>query len=93
MFFENMILTRIQSDGRNFSSCILNDALQGFYVNATKAPYSTHYHMYNYVTNELPNLLKEHFCIGNDNLRSITGHSMVRIKYSFRQFIVVGFEQ
>jgi len=48
----------------------------GFYVNATKAPYSTHYHMYNYVTIELPNLLKEHFSIGKDNLRSITGHSM-----------------
>eukprot|EP00804_Cyclotella_cryptica_P018871 CCRYP_006415-RD/>CCRYP_006415-RD protein AED:0.17 eAED:0.17 QI:85/1/1/1/1/1/11/1521/690 len=48
----------------------------GFYVNATQEPYSTHYHMYSYVTEELPALLESEFSIGKDCLRSISGHSM-----------------
>ncbi len=48
----------------------------GFYVDATKAPYDQHYHMYTYVTQELPKLLLEEFNLGGNGLRSISGHSM-----------------
>mmetsp|Transcript_17370 Transcript_17370/g.28537 ORF Transcript_17370/g.28537 Transcript_17370/m.28537 type:complete len:457 (+) Transcript_17370:100-1470(+) len=48
----------------------------GFYVNATEEPYSTHYQMYTYVTEELPALLESQFNIGKNGLRSISGHSM-----------------
>lgn len=48
----------------------------GFYINATQEPYSTHYHMYDYITQELPSLLNENFNIGKDNVKSICGHSM-----------------
>ena len=30
----------------------------GFYVNATQAPWSEHYHMYDYITRELPELIE-----------------------------------
>jgi S-formylglutathione hydrolase len=47
----------------------------GFYVNATQAPWSRHYRMYDYVLDELPNLV-----VGNlpiDGARAgIFGHSM-----------------
>ena len=33
----------------------------GFYVDATKAPYSEHYRMWRYVTEELPALIAERF--------------------------------
>ncbi len=33
----------------------------GFYVNATQSPWSQHYRMYDYVTEELPALVQEHF--------------------------------
>jgi S-(hydroxymethyl)glutathione dehydrogenase/alcohol dehydrogenase len=46
----------------------------GFYVNATEEPYSTHYHMYNYITQELPAVLKEEWGIGA--IKGISGHSM-----------------
>ena len=48
----------------------------GFYINATEEPYSEHYHMYTYVTEELPALLESQFNIGSNGLKSITGHSM-----------------
>lgn len=47
----------------------------GFYVNATQAPWSTHYRMYDYVTQELPALVEAHFP-AMPGLRSISGHSM-----------------
>lgn len=47
----------------------------GFYVNATQLPWSKHYHMYDYVTRELPALLEKHFPF-IPGLRSISGHSM-----------------
>ncbi|MFV0276980.1 MAG: S-formylglutathione hydrolase [Parahaliea sp.] len=47
----------------------------GFYVNATQAPWSRHYHMYDYITEELPILLEEHFPLDTD-CASIFGHSM-----------------
>jgi S-formylglutathione hydrolase len=48
----------------------------GFYVNATQAPWSKHYHMYDYVTKELPQVL-EHSELPLDTANcSIMGHSM-----------------
>src|SRR5690606_12452714 len=46
----------------------------GFYVNATQAPWNTHYRMYDYVTQELPALIEAHFPV--TAARSISGHSM-----------------
>ena len=46
----------------------------GFYVNATEEPWRRHYHMYDYVVKELPELVEELFPISNR--RSISGHSM-----------------
>ena len=46
----------------------------GFYVNATQAPWSKNYHMYNYVVHELPALVEANFPATNQ--RSISGHSM-----------------
>jgi S-formylglutathione hydrolase len=47
----------------------------GFYVNATQAPWSRHYHMYDYVVQELPALVAEHFPV-DDKRVGISGHSM-----------------
>jgi S-formylglutathione hydrolase len=46
----------------------------GFYVNATEAPWSAHYNMYDYVTRELPVLVEEKFPVTGK--RSVSGHSM-----------------
>lgn len=46
----------------------------GFYVNATQAPWSGHYHMYDYITRELPALVEEQLPVSNQ--RSVSGHSM-----------------
>jgi S-formylglutathione hydrolase len=45
----------------------------GFYVNTTEEPYSKHYQMYSYITEELPALLEKEFKIGMFGLRSISG--------------------
>lgn len=47
----------------------------GFYVNATQAPWSPHFRMWDYVAEELPTLLSRSFEIDADR-QSITGHSM-----------------
>nr|WP_277749294.1 S-formylglutathione hydrolase [Parahaliea mediterranea] len=47
----------------------------GFYVNATEAPWDRHYRMYDYITEELPILLAEHFAVDTGRA-SIFGHSM-----------------
>jgi len=47
----------------------------GFYVNATQAPWNTHYQMYDYITQELPALVAEHFPIDQER-SAIMGHSM-----------------
>lgn len=47
----------------------------GFYVNATRQPWSKHYHMYDYVTRELPALVEASLPLVA-GLRSISGHSM-----------------
>lgn len=46
----------------------------GFYVDATEAPWNKHYHMYSYVTQELPALISTHFPAQKKS--SIFGHSM-----------------
>ncbi|HVR81267.1 MAG TPA: S-formylglutathione hydrolase [Luteimonas sp.] len=46
----------------------------GFYLNATQAPWSQHYRMYDYVVDELPALVDE--CFATTKARSISGHSM-----------------
>lgn len=47
----------------------------GFYVNATEAPWSQHYHMYDYITREFYALVFEHFP-GDAKRHGLTGHSM-----------------
>ncbi|HLL21501.1 MAG TPA: S-formylglutathione hydrolase [Kofleriaceae bacterium] len=46
----------------------------GFYVDATRAPWASHYRMYSYVVDELPALVESAFPI--DDRRGIFGHSM-----------------
>ncbi len=46
----------------------------GFYVNATQAPWSGHYRMYDYVVQELPALIEANFPVSDR--RGISGHSM-----------------
>ncbi len=46
----------------------------GFYVNATQPPWNRHYQMYDYVVNELPQLVEAIFPVSNK--RAISGHSM-----------------
>lgn len=47
----------------------------GFYVDATEAPWSENYHMYSYITVELPNLLTSIEQLDSTR-QSISGHSM-----------------
>jgi S-formylglutathione hydrolase len=46
----------------------------GFYLNAMRSPWSTHYRMYDYVVTELPALIEAHFPV--TDARAISGHSM-----------------
>jgi S-formylglutathione hydrolase len=45
-----------------------------FYVNATQEPWRAHYQMYDYVVNELPQLIESTFAVSKK--RAISGHSM-----------------
>lgn len=47
----------------------------GFYINATQAPFATHYRMYDYIADELPALLAAHLPMLSATA-SISGHSM-----------------
>lgn len=47
----------------------------GFYVDATQAPFARNYHMWSYVTDELPELIATHFP-ADAKRQSIMGHSM-----------------
>ena len=47
----------------------------GFYVNATQAPWSNHYRMYDYVMSELPELIEQNLPL-IPAVKSISGHSM-----------------
>ena len=46
----------------------------GFYLNATKSPWSRHYQMYDYITKELPILIEQTFPVTSQ--RAISGHSL-----------------
>ena len=46
----------------------------GFYVNATQAPWNKHFQMYDYIVNELPELIESTFPVTQQ--RAISGHSM-----------------
>jgi S-formylglutathione hydrolase len=47
----------------------------GFYVNATRDPWASHFHMYDYVVNELPGIIESSFPV-NTGRQGIFGHSM-----------------
>lgn len=47
----------------------------GFYVNATESPWAPHFSMWDYVTEELPDLVFRAFPL-EETLQAITGHSM-----------------
>jgi len=47
----------------------------GFYLDATREPWSKHYRMRSYIEAELPDLIAEHFPADMER-QSITGHSM-----------------
>jgi S-formylglutathione hydrolase len=47
----------------------------GFYLNATEAPWSAHYQMYDYVTRELPEIVFGNFP-GDRDRHGLCGHSM-----------------
>ncbi|MCZ7500823.1 S-formylglutathione hydrolase [Agrobacterium deltaense] len=47
----------------------------GFYLDATEEPWSEHYRMYSYVTEELPALIRQHFR-ADMSRQGIFGHSM-----------------
>jgi S-formylglutathione hydrolase len=46
----------------------------GFYLNATEPPWSEHFRMFDYVTEELPALIEAHFPVTDK--RGVSGHSM-----------------
>jgi S-formylglutathione hydrolase len=48
----------------------------GFYVDATEAPWSAHYRMWSYVTDELPSLVASAFPMLDMERQGISGHSM-----------------
>lgn len=47
----------------------------GFYVNATEKPWAPHFQMWDYVAEELPQLLMSEFALDGER-QAITGHSM-----------------
>jgi len=47
----------------------------GFYLNATQEPWSQHYHMYDYITQELSGVVFGNFP-GDESRHGLTGHSM-----------------
>ncbi|MDH3747291.1 MAG: S-formylglutathione hydrolase [Gammaproteobacteria bacterium] len=47
----------------------------GYYLNATEQPWSTNYHMYDYVTRELQDVVFDNFP-GDRERHGLTGHSM-----------------
>jgi S-formylglutathione hydrolase len=48
----------------------------GFYLDATRAPFSTNYRMYFYITAELPALIAKEFPAADMSRKAIFGHSM-----------------
>ncbi|KAK9475497.1 Alpha/Beta hydrolase protein [Dipodascopsis tothii] len=48
----------------------------GFYVDAVAKPWNENYHMYSYITKELPAILFSEFSILDQSRKAIMGHSM-----------------
>lgn len=48
----------------------------GFYLNATREPWSRHFRMYDYIVDELPGLIRSHFPNIDSDRCGISGHSM-----------------
>ncbi len=48
----------------------------GFYVDATEAPWATHFHMRSYIEQELPALIGAEFPMADLGRQGVTGHSM-----------------
>jgi S-formylglutathione hydrolase len=48
----------------------------GFYVDATEAPWATHFRMRSYIETELPALIAQQFPMADMDRQGITGHSM-----------------
>ncbi len=48
----------------------------GFYVDATQAPWATHFQMRAYIEAELPTIVAKNFAVADMGLQGITGHSM-----------------
>jgi S-formylglutathione hydrolase len=48
----------------------------GFYVDATEAPWATHYRMRSYIEDELPSLILREFDAADMTRQGISGHSM-----------------
>jgi S-formylglutathione hydrolase len=46
----------------------------GFYLNATQTPWSKNYRMYDYIVEELPNIIRSNFLVTSK--QAIAGHSM-----------------
>lgn len=46
----------------------------GFYLNASVAPWATHFRMYDYLRDELPELIQTHFTVSDR--AAVSGHSM-----------------
>lgn len=67
---------RSAENGQNVPNDDSYDLGQGasFYVNATQAPWATHFQMYDYIVDELPELIEKKF--PTSDKRSIFGHSM-----------------
>ena len=47
----------------------------GFYLNASQTPWDRHYRMYDYIVNELPEMIEQIFPV-REGARSLFGHSM-----------------
>lgn len=63
----------VNIDGENESFDFGSGA--GFYLDATQKPWSDHYHMYSYVTTELPEVIEHNVPIDTDR-QGVSGHSM-----------------
>lgn len=48
----------------------------GFYVDATEAPWATHFRMRSYIEDELPSLIAREFAVADMARQGIMGHSM-----------------
>lgn len=66
----------------------------GFYLNATQNPWSQHYHMYDYIVEELPELIEANFPVTNQ--RSIISPAvfyriviLVAVKFIIIDFVIL----